>query len=168
MHDAVHSIGQLLAPWQSLYSNSKVVSGAVTFVHLAALLFGGGFAVAADRATLRAARSSPERRRHFLQELATVHRPVVVALAILFCSGLLQAAADVETFATSPVFWAKLTLVALLLANGYVLTRTETRLRASGGSARDPLWARLRRTAIASVVLWTAIVLVGTMLTSSS
>ncbi len=168
MHDVVHSIGQLLAPWQSLYSGSKVVSGAMTFVHLGALLFGGGFAVAADRATLRAARLSPERRWHFLQDLAAVHRPVVVALSVLFVSGLLQAAADVETFAISPVFWTKLTLVALLLANGYVLTRTETRLRESGGSARDPLWTRLRRTAIASVVLWTAIVLAGTILTSSS
>jgi hypothetical protein len=39
-------------PWKSAYSNSKVIPAAVTSVHLVALLFGGGLAVAADRATI--------------------------------------------------------------------------------------------------------------------
>jgi len=38
-------------PWKSAYSNSKISAVAVTSVHLVALLFGGGLAVAADRAT---------------------------------------------------------------------------------------------------------------------
>jgi hypothetical protein len=169
VHDLVHIIAGVLAPWQSLYSNSKLVSGAVTFVHLAALLFGGGFAVAADRAAFRAMRASPGRRQHFLEDLATVHRPVSIALAAMFASGLLLAAADVETFATSPVFWIKLGLVVLLLGNGYRLTVTESKLRQRASrNVHDPLWDRLRHTAIASVVLWTVVVLAGTLLTSSS
>lgn len=169
MSGIIHALARLLAPWQSAYSNSKTVSSAVMFVHLAGLLFGGGFAVAADRATLRAARAAPQQRLVALVELDAVHRPVLVGLGILFASGILQVTADIETFAKSPVYWTKMGLVVLLLANGYVLKRTETLLRArNGGEARDPLWARLRMTAAASVVLWTAIVLAGTVLNSVS
>jgi hypothetical protein len=169
MPGIIHALAQLLGPWQSVYSNSKAVSSAVTFVHLAGLLFGGGFAVAADRATLRAARAAPEQRLAALGELDAVHRPVLVGLGILFGSGILQVTADIETFAKSPVYWTKMGLVVFLLANGYVLKRTETLLRVrNGGEAHDPLWARLRMTAIASVMLWTSIVLAGTVLNSVS
>jgi hypothetical protein len=169
VHGIIHTVAQFLSPWQSIYSNSKVVSSAVTFVHLAGLLFAGGFAVAADRATLRAARSTAERRLNALNELDAVHRPVLVGLGVIVASGILQFGADVETFATSPVYWTKMSLVALLLANGYVLKRTETILRArDGGQPHDPLWSRLRNCSIASAVLWAAIVLAGTILNSIS
>lgn len=169
MHDIIHTVAQFLSPWQSIYSNSKAVSSSITFVHLGGLLFAGGFAVAADRATLRAARATPERRLYALNELDAVHRPVLAGLGVLFTSGVLQFASDVETFATSPVYWTKMSLVALLLANGYVLKRTETILRArNGGQPHDPLWNRLRSTSIVSLVLWSAIVLAGTILNSVS
>jgi hypothetical protein len=169
VHGIIHTVAQFLSPWQSIYSNSKVVSGSVTFIHLAGLLFAGGFAVAADRATLRASRSTPEQRLHALNELDAVHRPVLAGLGVIFASGVLQFTADVETFATSPVYWTKMSLVALLLVNGYVLKRTETILRTGGeGQQHDPLWNRLRTTSIVSVVLWTAIVLAGTILNSIS
>lgn len=169
MHGLIHALAHVLSPWQSTYSNSKAVSSTVTFVHLGGLLFGGGFAVAADRATLRAVRATPEQRWQVLAELHAVHRPVLAGLAVLFTSGVLQAAADVQTFATSPVYWTKMALVGLLLTNGYLLKRTETTLRAGGrGSDGGPLWIRLRTTAIASVLLWTAIVLAGTVLTTIS
>lgn len=169
MHGLIHALAHFLSPWQSTYSNSKAVSSTVTFAHSAGLLFGGGFAVAADRATLRAVRAAPEQRLQVLAELDAVHRPVLTGLALLFASGVLQAAADVQTFATSPVYWTKMGLVGLLLTNGYLLKRTETTLRARGrGDDGDPLWIRLRRTAMASVLLWTAIVLAGTVLTSIS
>jgi uncharacterized membrane-anchored protein len=158
-----------MAPWQSVYSNSKVVSGAITFVHLAGLLFGGGFAIAADRATLRAAHAAPESRNQVLIELDAVHRPVLLSLGALFVSGLLQLTADIETFAASPVFWTKMGLVALLMGNGYRLMRTERALRARDGTdIHDPLWRRLQWTAVTSVVLWAAIVLAGTVLTNIS
>jgi hypothetical protein len=169
VHGIIHALAQVLRPWQSAYSNSKTVSGAVTFLHLAGLLFGGGFAVAADRATIRAIRAAPERRLQVLGDLDAVHRSVLVGLGVLFMSGVLQLTADIETYATSPIYWTKMALVGLLLTNGYVLKRTETTLRARGeGGPPDPLWNRLRVTAIASVILWTAIVLAGTMLMSTS
>jgi hypothetical protein len=166
---SIHALAHLLAPWQSLFSNSKVVSAGVTYVHLAALLFGGGFAVAADRAALRAARGTAENRRRLLDDLAAVHRPVLSGLAVLVVSGVLLFTADVQTFATSPVFWTKATLVALLVGNGYRLVRTERALRAGKEiDVGDPLWHRLRGTAISSMVLWAAVVLAGTVLTTIS
>ena len=169
MHGIIHTVAQFLSPWQSIYSNSKAVSSSITFIHLAGLLFAGGFAVAADRATLRASRSTPERRLNALNELDAGHRPVLVGLGVIFTSGVLQFGADVETFATSPVYWTKMSLVALLLVNGYVLKRTETILRSRGGEQPyDPLWNRLRTSSIVSVALWAAIVLAGTILNSIS
>jgi hypothetical protein len=169
VHGIIHTAAVFLGPWQSIYSNSKAVSSGITFVHLAGLLFAGGFAVAADRATLRAVRSTPEGRLHALNELDAVHRPVLAGLGVIFASGVLQFSADVETFATSPVYWTKMSLVALLLANGYTLKRTETILRArGGGEPHDPLWNRLRTSSMASAVLWAAIVLAGTILNSIS
>jgi hypothetical protein len=169
MHNVVRALAHLLAPWQSMYSNSKAVSGSVTFVHLSGLLFGGGFAVASDRAAFRAVRATPETRRQLLNDLATVHRPVLFGLSALAVSGILQVAADIETFAGSPVFWTKVGLIMLLVANGYRLMRTERALRARGGiDIGDPLWQRLRAAAVASVVLWSSLVLAGTTLTTIS
>lgn len=168
----LHALADILKPWQSLFSNSKVISDGITFLHLAALLFAGGFAIAADRATFRALHGTPADRLALLREMKDVHRPVLMGLAALFASGILLATADVETFGTSPVFFVKMTLVAMLLINGVALERTEEALRElsasdSGTVADQPLWAKLRRTAIASMVLWTSIVLAGTILVNS-
>jgi hypothetical protein len=169
VNGSIHALAHLLAPWQSVFSNSKVVSAGVTYAHLASLLFGGGFAVAADRAALRATRGTPEGRAQLLDDLAAVHRPVLIGLAALGVSGLLLFTADVETFATSAVFWTKASLVALLMANGYRLMRTEQALRASAEiDITNPLWRRLRGTAITSMTLWAAVALVGTILTTIS
>ena len=159
-----------LQPWQSAYSNSKVIPAAVTSVHLMALLFGGGFAVAADRATLRVGRRGATDHATQLAELRAVHKPVLVALVALFGSGVLLATADLETFVSSPVFWVKLGLVAVLLLNGLVLERTESRLRNLSAAAIVParrvqsLWRRLRRSAVCSLALWTATLVAGTLL----
>ena len=168
----IHALADVLKPWQSLFSNSKVISDGVTFVHLAGLLFAGGFSIAADRATFRALRGTSQDRVTLLREVGDVHRPVLIGLSVLFVSGILLATADVETFGKSPVFLVKMTLVALLLVNGLALQRTESELRErtvslSGAVEDEPLWQKLRRTAMASVVLWTAIVLAGTILINS-
>jgi hypothetical protein len=164
-------LAQAFAPWHDLYGDSKAVAIAVSATHLLALLFGGGFAVAADRATLRTEFEDVRTRRRALEELAAVHRPVLTALAVLFLSGCALAAADVETFAASPFFAAKLLLVALLLANGAVLARTEAALRRRGadiGPTADRLWRRLRATARLSMGLWAATLLAGTVLVGSA
>ncbi len=178
----VHEIANFFSPWNSLYSDSKVVSTAVTSLHILALLFGGGLALAADRSTLRALRR-PEGERHgALRELNDVHRPVLIALSLLFASGLAMAAADVQTYATSPYFWVKMGLVGLLLANGYYLTRVERRLAtvavaagddgaAPSGAAAGPalgLWRGLRRASVTSLTLWALTALAGAVLTGAS
>jgi hypothetical protein len=167
----VATLAHLFEPWKSVYSNSKSVATAVTALHLVGLLIGGGLAVAADRSTLRTG-TNPADRRRLLRELHATHRPILVALAIVFLTGLALAAADVDTFASSPAFGIKLLLVALLLANGAVLTRTEAALRSTSadatamGGAR--LWRRLRLTSWLSLSLWTATVVAGTVLVNAA
>jgi hypothetical protein len=168
---SLQQLEHALAPWQSAYSNSKVLSTSVTAVHLIALLFGGGFAVAADRGTLRALRAGVAERARQLGELHAAHRPVLIALSFSFASGVLQAAADVKTFATSPAFYVKLALVALLVVNGAVLTFTETALGHAtvlADSARSPLWTRLRFSTFCSIALWTSTLVAGVVLQNAS
>lgn len=160
----VQSLSGAFAPWQNLYSNSKLVATTVTTTHIVSLLVGGGLAIAADRTTLRALkREEPDWPLH-LTELHAVHRPVLAMLALLFLSGVALAAADIETFATSPMFWVKLALVALLLVNGGVLYQTETRLKQGLSTT---LQKRLGLTTRVSLVLWILTAIAGTVLTNA-
>lgn len=168
MATIIATLTQWFAPWQTLYSGSKVLESAVTAIHLIALLFGGGLAVAADRAMLRAMRAGPDARAHALEALQATHRPVLIALAMSFLSGLALATADVNTFAHSPVFLVKLTLVALLCSNGLLLVVTERALRAQAlVDATAPLWRRLRAATWLSITLWTSLVVAGTTLVNA-
>ena len=163
---------QFFRPWQHLYANSTTLETTVTSLHLVALLFGGGFAVAADRVTLRLSAADEAARARQLAELHAIHRPVLIALAVLFVSGVALATSDVKTYATTPVFYIKLGLVALLLANGGVLQQAETRLRRAarqGDGARVPaLWRLLRTSSWCSLALWTATLVAGVALVNVS
>lgn len=157
---------RLAEPWAQLYADSAVVSTLVVFGHVAALVFAGGLATTLDRATLRAARGGGESRTRQLDELEAAHRMVVAGLALSVVTGVLLLAADLETYLGSWIYWTKMALVALLLANGFVMTRTERAIRAaSDGSA---LWERLRLTAIASLVLWFTIAFAGVALVNAA
>src|SRR5215203_6123323 len=105
------SIEDIFAPWQQVYSDSAVLSIGVTALHLIGMLVGGGLAIAADRATLRISEEQPGERERHLGELNAIHRPVLVALALLFVTGVAMVTSDIETFLTSPVLWIKLGLV---------------------------------------------------------
>jgi hypothetical protein len=165
----IHTLAQPFAPWNSLYSGSKLISTAVTTVHLGALFLGGGLAVAADRATLRVAADRPDERARQLIEVSDVHRPVLIAVALLFISGIAMALADLETFLTSPVFWVKLSLVTLLLINGAMLQRTESALRGVSVSdaAMPARWKRMRTFTILSISLWIATFVAGSILANA-
>ena len=172
----VQQLSDWFAPWQSAYSDSKVLSTSVTTIHLLSLFIGGGFAVAADRLTWRLTRpGSPATeadRMRQLVDLKEVHAPVLISLTILFGSGLLLAAADIKTFAPSPIFWVKLALVAVLIVNGAVLRLSERALwRRSVGGGSDAetarLWRRLRRSAGVSLAMWLATVVTGAMLVNA-
>jgi hypothetical protein len=159
---AVQTLSTLAQPWASLFSNSRVVSSGVMFTHLSGLVLGGGGAVAADRASLRAVRASAAQQASHLSELRLVHRAVLWGLSITFVSGLLLAAADVETYATLPAFWIKMGLIAMLLGNGVSMQRAERAL-----AAGTVAWRRLHVTAVLSLVLWFAVLLASTFLTSA-
>jgi hypothetical protein len=162
--DLVDQLARLAHPWASLYNDSGALQTGVTFLHVAGIFLGGGFAIATDRETfiaMRNARLSGQIRH--LAHLHTIHRPVLLGLVIALGSGLLLFAADVETFARSPVFWVKMLLLGLLLGNGYLLGRTETALR-EGAPDEPRLWARLRYVSAASMALWLGLILAGTVL----
>jgi len=157
--------------WQALFSDSKLISTSVTTVHILALLFGGGLAIAADRTTLRLLNEGPADRSRHLAELRATHRPVLIALTALVVSGIALLTSDIKTFLPSPVFWLKMGFVLLLLTNGVVLERTETALRredneatATSSSKHSRLWNRLKVSAILSLALWTATAIVGVTL----
>jgi uncharacterized membrane protein len=157
------SLVALLQPWADLYSNSKVVSSSVMFVHLGGLLLGGGGAVAADRDTIRNIRTSEAEQSCHLADLRVIHRIVLAGLVVTFLSGLLMLAADIETLLGLTVFWVKMALIVILLANGTIMTRVERTVRP--GSPAN--WARLRAVSAISLFLWFAIVLVSTFLAAA-
>jgi hypothetical protein len=162
--DLVDQLARLAHPWASLYNDSGALQTGVTFLHVAGIFLGGGFAIATDRETfiaMRNARLSGQIRH--LAHLHTIHRPVLLGLVIALGSGLLLFAADVETFARSPVFWVKMLLLGLLLGNASLLGRTETALR-EGAPDEPRLWARLRYVSAASMALWLGLILAGTVL----
>src|SRR6059036_3991175 len=142
------TVSQLLARWAHLYGHTPV-SATVTYLHLVGILVGGGVAVAADRASLRLSPATPDWSQE-LARLASVHRWVLGGLTLIFASGLLMMLAELDTLATSVVFWSKMGLIALLLGNGYARMRAETALRKGAAAG----WGGFRRASVASLVLW--------------
>jgi hypothetical protein len=153
----------LAAPWATLYSNHPLIQSGVVFAHISGLMVGGGAAVAADRAALRARHATAGGRRRYLRQLRWVHRTVLGGLVVVCLSGVLLFASDVKTYATSPVFWVKSGLVALLLINGAFLLRVERGINRRG-IEWETGWKRLKATAILSLSLWLLIVLAGSIL----
>lgn len=158
----------LAEPWSQLYSDSAVLQTLVVFAHVAALVFAGGLAVTLDRGTLRAARGASEIRWRQLEALRAAHRVVLTGLALSMVSGVLLFAADVETYFGAWIFWVKLGLIAALLANGFVMTRAESRIGSTPNAADDAGWRTLRATAMASIVLWFAIAFMGVALVNAA
>jgi uncharacterized membrane protein len=163
----IHEVATVVAPWAHFYNDSAVTESAVTFGHLGGMMAAGGFALSADRAMLRARRRELRERRRLLRELRATHPIVLAALSVTAVTGLLMLAADVETLAVSMVFWLKMILVALLLANGGIMLLAERRLEAADGTDTRE-WARLRISAIASLALWFAVALAGSILPNLS
>ena len=150
----------VIARWAEIYSGSAALRTVVAFVHVAGLVGGGGAAVVADRATLIATRRGSVLGRERLEAIHNTHWIVVLGLAAVIVSGVLLFAADVETYAASRVFWAKMAMVAALMINGALLTQL--------GRRPQPADERLRRTlrwaAAISLTLWFLTTLAGTAL----
>jgi hypothetical protein len=140
----------LLQTWGSFYANHAAIRTLVAFLHVGALIAGGGLAVAADRTMLTAALDDERQRRSLLETLAGTHRLVIGSLMLITASGFLLFASDFDTFLYSRFFWIKMGLVVLLMINGLVLWRAEQRALSGDHAA----WGTLRFTAIASISLW--------------
>jgi hypothetical protein len=65
----------LAEPWANLYGARPALQTATTFAHFGGFLLGGGFAIAADSATIRVSRRRQEQRR---RQLATSTESIVV------------------------------------------------------------------------------------------
>jgi hypothetical protein len=163
----VKSLADAAEPWASLYKHSKPVQIGVLFAHLSALVVGGGLAVTKDREVIRAVRAGTAGPALVTAERAAVHRTVVRALVVLALSGVALAAADVETYLVSPVYWSKMTLVALLLINGAWMLRIEARLAADPRPGHTA-WGTLSKGSRASAALWLSIVLLGAWLVNAA
>lgn len=159
---------ELAQPWADLYGDSTLLQTLVVFGHIAALVFAGGLAVTLDRATLRAARGSSEVRWRQLEELRSAHRLVLTGISLSLVTGLLLFTADLETYFVSWIFWTKLGLIAALLANGFMMTRVESRIGSTPNAADDAGWRTLRTTATLSMILWFAIAFAGVGLVNAA
>jgi hypothetical protein len=150
----------LVERWAHFYGDRKMVSAAVTYVHLAGILLGGGLSVASDRTSFQLGPDWPDVQRE-LARLYAVHRWVILGLALTVASGVLMLFADLHTYITSPLYWTKMGLLALLLSNGYLRMRAEVALR-KGGTG----WRTLHRTSGASMALWFLVLMAGAFLST--
>ena len=142
--------------WSSLYSNSPALRSVVSFAHVGGLVTGGGYAIAMDLDTLRAARRGGEHTTGTLARLRAAHRIVVAGLLLVVASGFLLMLADVDAYLESTAFWIKMGLVVCLSLNGAVLVRVAARRTEDGAPS-----AALRLLSMASLALWLATTFVG-------
>jgi hypothetical protein len=156
------AVASLVKSWAAFYDAHHAVSVTVRFLHLGAIVVGGGSALAADWRILWASRAVPSRRLATIAGMASIHRVVLPALAVVALSGVLQTAADTATFLASRLYWTKLGFVTLLLANGVALLVAEAAAR-RGEGVRGWVWLAL--TSGASLVLWLGILYLGLWLT---
>jgi hypothetical protein len=153
----------LAEPWRRLYAHSAILPTLVLFGHLGGLLAAGSLSLAANRATLRIDERDGDARRRPLEERARLHRPVAFALAVAMGNGALLFLADVEAFAASWIFWAKMSLVLAMIANAVLAAWLDARLRRDGAND-GALWRRRRTCALTSGALWFVLVLAGAAL----
>ena len=156
-------VSTVVGGWASLYNDHKLVLGTVLFGHFVGLLVGGGAAVGFDLATLRLRGATAAHRAAHLAQLPSVHRTVVAGLTVSIVSGILMTLSDASTFLTSPVFWAKMLILALLAANGAMLTRGVPQ-----DAVTERTWSRTTRSATFSLALWLAATLAGVVLATTA
>ena len=153
-------IAIFLENWTSFFSNHAALRTLIDFFHIGGLVIAGGFAISADRMTLRASRRGVAERALQLEALRSTHRIVVFSLAAVTGSGLLLLAADADVFLHSVFFWTKMGLVVALLINGFFLTVAER--RAETDAVRGWKWLAVASTL--SVALWMLTTLAGAAL----
>lgn len=159
-------VGSISTWWSAYYADHQMVSLVIRYIHLAALMVGGGTALAIDRVVLGSARNrTDDRRRAAFTALRGSHRVVVPALAIVTISGILMTVADWTTFAESRLFWIKMISFLMLVLNGGALVAAERAYAKSGNLA---LWRRLVAASAVSCALWLLVLWIGEWLTTAA
>jgi hypothetical protein len=157
------ALGEAVSWWAVYYSDHQMVSLTVQYLHLAAILIGGGAAIAADREIFASARGNDrDCRAAAVAVVQHAHGVVVPALGVMLVSGVLMTMADWTTFVASPLFWIKMGLVGLLVANGAGLMAAGRRHDA-GQPAH--IWRRIVAASGVSFLLWLLILWMGAWLT---
>ncbi len=151
---------EIAESWSAVYSNSAAIRSAVAFAHVGGLVAGGGTAVVADRATLRAIARGGEFVATEVDRLQSAHRAVLAGLAVVSVSGVLLMLANFDAFVVSAAFWIKMALVGALLLHGAWLARVASRTGPGGSRG----WRALRVACVVSLLLWFATTLLGTVL----
>ncbi|MDR0787152.1 MAG: hypothetical protein LBG44_04735 [Gemmatimonadota bacterium] len=156
----------LFAPWAGFVEHHHALSATLVGLHLMALVIGGGVGIAADWNVLRVRPGDMTGRLTRREDIAAVHRVVLAGVTVLFATGVLITASELDEFLETPVFWIKLVLVALLVVNGAMMTRREKLLpgRTEAAYTGDGEWGRVRLHAIFSLVLWIATAVAGLVL----
>jgi hypothetical protein len=172
------SLTTLVQPWADAYSKHAALSTSVIAAHVLAMFVGGGLAIGADRAILRAAPGSAEAARAVVADFATAHALVIGSLVLTVLTGVALFLADVPTFSVSPVYWIKMASFVLLLVNGL-------RMRKAEGDVLTPLkgmplhttempvafpktaWSAVRTSAGASLFFWVLIVVQSVVLSKA-
>jgi uncharacterized membrane protein len=149
----------MIHAWASWYAHSAAVRTLVSFTHIVGLVVGGGCAIVADRAMLRAHRQRVLDRAAEIEKVRGAHAVVIGGLAAVTVSGVLLFAADLDTFLHSRFFWMKMGLVAVLFANGALIRLFERR-----AAMTDRHWRRLVLASGASLALWLITTLAGAAL----
>ena len=153
------AIRELAETWASVYSNSAAIRTAVSFAHVGGLLVGGGTAIASDLDMLAALRHTNAPPPDEVGRFRNTHLVVISSLVVVVTSGALLLLKDLDALLESRPFWIKMGLFVLLLLNGLVVVRAERR---AATGVRDAA-GTLRVAAIASLVLWLAVTLAGTV-----
>ena len=163
------TVDALAEPWQKLYAHSTIVATLVLFGHLAGLVVAAALTFTTEASALRLDPADDSERRRYLRVAAASRRASGVALVVAMSFGILLFLADLEAFVVSPVFWAKMSFIVLLLGNVLVASRIDARLGSEDetpAQRRDRLWRRRRASAWAAAVLWFALLLCGSALAS--
>ncbi|WP_310570034.1 hypothetical protein [Gemmatimonas sp.] len=172
----LETLTSLLLPWSELYADSAWIPTTILAVHVLALFAGGGIAIAADRRVLLATPGTREAYQAAAADLRTTHAIVIGSIVVMVASGIALATSDIGTFAVSKVFWSKMAMFTVLIANGAYMRRTESRVLTAATDAGVMIdkttqwpsphlpWAVLKRSATISLIAWFSVVLLGVVL----
>jgi hypothetical protein len=99
-----------------------------------------------------------------ITQVVTSFRPWKrVGGVVMVCTGLLLATCEAEKYAPNPIFWTKMTILALIFAHGIVF-RPAVYSRTEELDKSPIIPAKVKLAAILSLVLWTGMFTMGRLI----